>query len=87
MILVVERAVIEITGTGIVSSWNQAAVLLYGYTAEQIVGQPADVLCPSAGRAREAAVLRRIIAGRPAGRPGGTKPTGCGGTGRGSGSR
>jgi PAS domain S-box-containing protein len=66
MSLVVERAVIEITGTGIVSSWDQAAVLLYGYPAEQIVGHPADVLCPPAGRAREAAVRQRIIAGGPA---------------------
>jgi PAS domain-containing protein len=37
-------AVIEMTGTGIVSSWNPDAVLLYGYPAEEIVGHPADVL-------------------------------------------
>jgi PAS domain-containing protein len=58
-----QRAVIEMTGTGIVSSWNPAAVLLYGYPAEEIVGHPADVLCPPEGRAGEAAVLQRIIAG------------------------
>ena len=57
------RAVIEMTGTGIISSWNPAAVLLYGYPAEEIVGQPADVLCPPEDRAGEAAVLQRITAG------------------------
>jgi PAS domain S-box-containing protein len=57
------RALIEMTGTGIVSGWNAAAVLLYGYPAEEMVGHPADVLCPPEGRAAEAAVLRRIIAG------------------------
>jgi two-component system cell cycle sensor histidine kinase/response regulator CckA len=58
-----QHAVIEVTGTGIVSSWSPAAVLLYGYPAEEIVGHPADVLCPPEGRATEAAVLRRITAG------------------------
>ncbi|MCW2908618.1 MAG: domain S-box protein, partial [Actinomycetia bacterium] len=61
-----QRTVIEITGTGIVSSWNPAAVLLYGYPAEEIVGHPANVLCPPEGRAGEAAVLQRITAGGPA---------------------
>jgi PAS domain-containing protein len=58
-----QRAVIEMTRTGIVSSWNPAAGLLYGYPAEEIVGHPADVLCPPEVRAGEAAVLRRITAG------------------------
>jgi PAS domain S-box-containing protein len=58
-----QRALIEMTGAGIVSSWNPAAVLLYGYPAEEILGHPAEVLCPPEDRAAEAAVLRRIIAG------------------------
>jgi PAS domain S-box-containing protein len=58
-----QHTVIEITGTGIVSSWNPAAVLLYGYPAEEIVGHPANVLCPPEARAGEAAVLQRITAG------------------------
>jgi len=58
-----QHAVIEMTGTGIVSSWDPAAVLLYGYPAEEIVGRPAYVLCPPESRAAEAAVLRRITAG------------------------
>jgi hypothetical protein len=58
-----QHAVIEMTGTGIVSSWDPAAALLYGYPAEEIVGYPAEVLCPPEGRAVEAAVLRRITAG------------------------
>jgi hypothetical protein len=53
------------TATGIISGWNPAAVLLYGYPADEIVGRPADVLCPPEGRAGEAAILRRITAGGP----------------------
>jgi PAS domain S-box-containing protein len=61
-----QHAVIEMTGIGVVSGWNPAATLLYSYAAEEIVGHSADVLCPPAGRAAEAPVRRRIIAG---GRP------------------
>ena len=57
------HAVIDVTGIGVVSGWNPAATLLYSYAAEEMVGHPADVLCPPEGRAAEAAVRRRIIAG------------------------
>jgi len=61
-----EQAVIEVTPTGIVSRWNPAASLLYGYPAEEIVGHRADVLCPPEGRELVAEVLRRVTAGGPA---------------------
>jgi PAS domain S-box-containing protein len=54
------------TGIGVVSGWNPAATLLYSYADEEILGHSADALCPPEGRAAEAAVRRRIIAG---GRP------------------
>ena len=57
-----QHAIIDMTRTGIVSGWNAAAVVLYGYLAEEIVGRAADVLCPEPGRAAEARVLRQLIA-------------------------
>jgi PAS domain S-box-containing protein len=57
-----QHAIIDMTRTGIVSGWNAAAAVLYGYLAEEIVGRAADVLCPEPGRAAEARILRQLIA-------------------------
>ncbi len=57
-----QDAIIDIALTGVVSSWNQAAAVLYGYPAEEIIGLAANVLCPAEGRGDEAAVLQRVIA-------------------------
>ncbi|GLZ38883.1 ATP-binding protein [Actinokineospora sp. NBRC 105648] len=59
-------AVIEMTGAGVVSGWNPAAALLYGYRAEEVVGTPIDVLFLPTDRVKEAALRRRISAGGPA---------------------
>jgi two-component system, cell cycle sensor histidine kinase and response regulator CckA len=56
-----EHAIIEVTQTGIVTSWNPGAVLLYGYLEEEVVGRSADVLRPPGRRAEQADVLRRVI--------------------------
>src|ERR1700733_15805730 len=55
-------AVIDITPAGVVSAWNAPAVLLYGYLEEDMVGRVANLLCPVKERAREAKILRRILA-------------------------
>src|ERR1700761_4378878 len=57
-----DRAVIDMTQSGIVTSWGPAAALLYGYLEEEVVGRGADVLCPEGLRAEEAEVLRRVTA-------------------------
>jgi PAS domain S-box-containing protein len=44
---------------GIVTSWNKGAERLYGYTAEEIVGQPVSLLVPS-----ERGVEMRVIMDR-----------------------
>ena len=60
-----EPAIVEVTRTGVVTSWNPAAVLLYGYREEEIVGRRADVLYPADRQSEQAAVLRRVAtAGR-----------------------
>ena len=42
-----EDAIISFTVDGIVTSWNQGAEMLYGYTAAEIVGRPLAVLLPA----------------------------------------
>jgi two-component system cell cycle sensor histidine kinase/response regulator CckA len=60
-----EPAIVELTRTGVVTSWNPGAVLLYGYREEEIVGRRADVLYPADRQSEQAAVLRRVAtAGR-----------------------
>jgi hypothetical protein len=60
-----EPAIVELTRSGVVTSWNPGAVLLYGYREEEIVGRRADVLYPADRQSEQAAVLRRVAtAGR-----------------------
>jgi PAS domain S-box-containing protein len=56
-------AIIGITLDGVITSWNRGAQVMYGYTAEQIMGQPITRLTPPE-RAHEAAhILQRIRQG------------------------
>jgi PAS domain S-box-containing protein len=42
-----EDAIISFTFDGFVTSWNQGAEALYGYSAAEIIGRPLSVLVPS----------------------------------------
>jgi two-component system, cell cycle sensor histidine kinase and response regulator CckA len=55
-----DRAIVELTRSGIVTRWSPGAVLLYGYPEEDIVGLGAGVLRPVGKRAEQADVLRRV---------------------------
>lgn len=46
-----------------VTSWNPAAERLYGYTAQEIIGQPLSILMPPDRRGEEITILNRILAG------------------------
>ena len=48
---------------GYVTSWNQAAERLFGYTAAEMIGQPITRIIPSARLAEEDYVLSRVRAG------------------------
>ena len=51
--------------TGRITSWNAACQRMFGYTAEEAVGQPITILYPKGKEAEEEAILRRIRAGKP----------------------
>jgi PAS domain S-box-containing protein len=57
-------AIIGMTLQGTISKWNPAAVRLYGYTPEEIIGRAARVLYPDDRWAEEDEVLRRVIGGQ-----------------------
>ena len=56
-------AIIGLTLSGLVTSWNPAAARLYGYAPAEIVGRGAQVLYPAGRRDEETGVLRRLTAG------------------------
>ena len=55
-----DDAIVGKTPDGVITSWNPAAERIYGYRAEEIVGQPMTILCPPdrAGEIKE--ILDRI---------------------------
>jgi len=56
-------AIIGMTPDGVITSWNPAAVRLYGYAPQEIVGREARLLYPDDRLDQEAEVLRRIAVG------------------------
>jgi PAS domain S-box-containing protein len=55
-----EDAIIGKTLDGVITTWNPAAERIYGYAAEEIIGQPITVLCPPGRDAEVTEILRRI---------------------------
>ena len=55
-----DDAIVGETLDGVIASWNPAAEGMYGYTAAEIVGRPATVLCPSGGEDEGQETLARI---------------------------
>jgi PAS domain S-box-containing protein len=55
-----DDAIVGKTTDGVITTWNPAAERMYGYAAEEIIGQPITVLCPPdrAGEIHE--ILRKI---------------------------
>ncbi|HEY9623010.1 MAG TPA: PAS domain S-box protein [Crinalium sp.] len=58
-----QDAIISKTPDGIITSWNDAAERLFGYTAQEAIGRPVAMLIPLKQRAEEAAILERIRRG------------------------
>jgi PAS domain S-box-containing protein len=58
-----EDAIISKTLTGIITSWNRGAEQLFGYTAEEAIGQSISLLIPEDRLQEEAMILHRIRRG------------------------
>jgi len=56
-------AIVSKTLTGIVTSWNNSAEEMFGYTAEEMIGQPILRLIPPDRRDEEDLILSRLRAG------------------------
>jgi diguanylate cyclase (GGDEF)-like protein/PAS domain S-box-containing protein len=58
-----DDAVIGETEDGTITEWNRGAERLYGYTAEEAVGQPITLLMPPEIRSEELRALARVFRG------------------------
>ncbi len=59
-----EDAIISKDLNGIITTWNKAAQQMYGYTAEEIIGQSILRLIPQELRSEEDEILRKLRAGQ-----------------------
>ncbi len=60
-----EDAIISKDLNGIVQTWNPAATRMFGYTAEEMIGQSITRIIPAERLGEEDTVLSQIRAGRP----------------------
>ncbi|HEY0544461.1 MAG TPA: PAS domain S-box protein [Pyrinomonadaceae bacterium] len=58
-----DDAIISKDLRGVITSWNRAAEILYGYTAAEMVGQPVSIIIPSERQGEMAEILERIKRG------------------------
>src|SRR5262249_48917751 len=56
-------AIISKTLDGVITTWNDAASQLYGYSADEVVGQHAELLYPTTRRQEETRILQQISRG------------------------
>lgn len=58
-----DDAIISKDLTGIITSWNAAATRLFGYTADEVIGQSVLILIPPELHYEEPEILRKVTAG------------------------
>jgi two-component system sensor kinase FixL len=58
-----DDAIVGKTIDGIVTNWNRAANLIFGYEAEEIIGKPVNILLPPDLKDEEDRILERIRRG------------------------
>ena len=60
-----DDAIVGKTLDGIVTSWNAGAQKLFGYSAEEMLGQSLQILFPPERRSEEQSILAQIVKGIP----------------------
>jgi PAS domain S-box-containing protein len=60
-----DDAIIGRTIDGVITSWNPAAERMFGYSSQEIVGKPIDLLSPEDRGGDAISILAKISAGRP----------------------
>jgi diguanylate cyclase (GGDEF)-like protein/PAS domain S-box-containing protein len=66
LVAIVESSVDAIaseTPTGVITSWNRAAERLYGYRAEEVMGQNISIVVPSSRRQELAEIVDKVSTG------------------------
>ncbi len=58
-----DDAIVGMTLTGVIQSWNLGAERVYGYSAEEVLGRPISVLCPPNRLDEVPTMLDRIARG------------------------
>src|SRR5215469_15736357 len=58
-----EDAIISKSLDGVISSWNPAAERMFGWTAEEAVGQPITTIIPAELHDQEVEIIKRLRAG------------------------
>ena len=58
-----DDAIISKTLDGVISSWNEAAERMFGYTAEEAIGQPITLLIPPTHIDEEPVILQKLRRG------------------------
>ena len=58
-----DDAIISKDLDGVIRSWNRGAEVLFGYTAEEVIGQPVTILIPTERSDEEPDILARIRRG------------------------
>src|SRR3954465_15153521 len=58
-----DDAIVSKTLEGIVTTWNAGAERMFGYTAEEMIGQPILLLIPPERHPEETGILRQLKAG------------------------
>jgi PAS domain S-box-containing protein len=60
-----DDAIVSKTLEGVITSWNQGAERLFGYTAKEAIGQPISMIIPLDRRDEETRILARLRQGEP----------------------
>jgi PAS domain S-box-containing protein len=58
-----DDAILSKDADGVITSWNQGAERIYGYTAEEAIGRPISILIPPHRAGEEKRILARVLAG------------------------